>query len=76
MCDFPSTSPQIDDFRPQNSPFLPTGASHNESNQSKYVLTLSNQTFLAITNRFGGYRRVFGKLLSEFWSISPQIDDF
>ena len=76
LSDFWSTSPKIDDFWPQISPFLPTGASHNDTDQSKYVLTSSNQTYLAITNHFDRYWRVFVKLLGDFWSTSPQIDDF
>ena len=76
LIDFRGTSPKIKDFLPQISPFLPSRGSHNDTNQSKYVLTSSNKTYLAITNHFGGSRRVFGKLLWDFWSTSPLIDDF
>ena len=73
LSDFWSTSPKIDDSWPQISPILPTTASYNNINQLKYVLTSSNQTYLLITTHFSRYRRVFGKLLSEFWSTSPKI---
>ena len=63
-------------FGPQISPFLPTRASHNDTNQSKYALTGWNQTYLPITTHFGTNRLVFGKLLSDFWSTSPKIEDF
>ena len=68
--------PQNDDFWPQILPTLPTRASQNDINQSEYVIVMSNQTYLRITTHFGRHRRVFGKLLSDFWSTSPKNDDF
>ena len=76
LSDFWSTSSKFDDFLPQISPILPTGTSHNDKNHSKWVSTSWKQTYLPITNHFGGHRRVSGKLLSDFWSTSPKFDDF
>ena len=59
-----------------NLPELLTGASYNDRNQSIYVVTSSNQTYLPITTHFGGYRGFSGKLLSDFWSTRPKNDDF
>ena len=41
------------------SPFLPTGTSHKERNQSKYAVTGWNQTYLPMTTHFGELRLVF-----------------
>ena len=76
LSDFLSTSPKNDDFSPQISPILPSGPSQNDINQSDYVIVMSNQTFLRITTHFGRHRRVFGKLLSDFWSTGHKNDDF
>ena len=75
LSSFWSTSPKIYDSWPQISPLLPTTASYNHINQLKYVLISSNQTYLLITTHFSQYKRVFGMLLSDFWSSSPKIDD-
>ena len=66
LSDFWSTSPKIEDFYPQISPFLPTGASQNDRNQSKYAVTGWNQSYIPMTTHFGEHRRLFGKLLSDF----------
>ena len=76
LCDFWSTSPKFDDFWPQISPILPTGAPPNDKKHSKYVLNLSKQTYLSITNHFGGLRRVYCKILIDFWSTSPKSTNF
>ena len=47
-----------------------------KKNLSKYDIYLSNQTYLPIITPFGGHEGVFCKILSDFWSISPRIDDF
>ena len=73
---FGASAPKIEDFWPHILPILPTGASSNDVNLSKYVINLSNQTYLPIIIRFGGHGGVFCKILSDFWSTSPQIDDF
>ena len=76
LSDFCSNSPKFDNFWPQISPILPTGASYNDKTMSKYVSTSSNQTYLSITTHFGGHGRVIGELLSDFWSTSPKIGNF
>ena len=76
LSDFWSTSPKFDHFGPQILPILPTGASDNDKNHSKYLFTSSKQTYLPITNHFGELKRVSGKLLSDFWSTSPKFDQF
>ena len=58
---FWSTSPNNDEFWPHISPILLSGASYNDKNQSKYVVSSSNQTYLPITTHFGGHRRFSGK---------------
>ena len=73
ICGAPA--PKIENSAPQISFILLTGASYDPTKQSKCILTSSNQTYLLITTHFSRYRRVFGKLLSDFWSISPKIDD-
>ena len=67
---------KFDDFWPQISPILPTGVSQNDKNYSKYVFNSSRQTYLPITDHFGGQRRVFGKLLIDFWNTIPIFDGF
>ena len=76
LSNFWGASPIIDEFWPQISSNFPSGATNYNKNQSKYVLNSSNQIFLLITTHFGEHRRVFGKLLSDFWGTSPIIDDF
>ena len=71
---FLSTSLQYKVFGPHILPILPTGALHSDKKHSKYVLTSSNQSYIPITYHFGRHRRVFGKLLIDFWSISPKFD--
>ena len=61
---------------PQISPFLPTGASQNDRNQSKYAVTGWNQSYIPMTTHFGEHRRLFGKLLSDSSKNSPIIEDF
>ena len=53
---------------------LLTGASYIDK-RSKYIVTLSNQTYLPIATLCAGQRRFSDKLLSDFWSISPKNDD-
>ena len=73
---FGATVPKSTIFGPHISPILPTGALHNDINQSKYAVTGWNQTYLSITTHFGEHTRVLGKLLSDFWSNTPKTDDF
>ena len=70
---FGAPDPKLMIFGPQISPFLPTRASHNDRNQSKYALTGLNQTYLPITTLFGANRLVFGKLLSVFGAPAPKL---
>ena len=57
-------------------PSLPTGAWQNDRNLPKYAVTGSNQSHQPMTTHFGEHRLVFGKLLHNFWSTSPKIEDF
>ena len=61
---------------PQISAILLPAALKNCIMLAKYVVTLSNQTYLPFTTRFGGQRHVFGELFSGFWSPSPEVGDF
>ena len=73
---FWSSSPTIGDFWPQISAILLPAAWQNCKRLVKYVVSLSNQTYLPMTTRFGGQRVVFGELFSGFWTSSPKIGDF
>ena len=73
---FWSSSPKIGKFWPQISAIFPPADWQNCKRQAKYVVTLSNQTYLPIITRFGVQRHVFGELFSGFWSSSPKIGDF
>ena len=76
LSNFWSTSQKFDDFWQRISPILPTGASHNDKNHSKYVFTSSKQPYLPVTNHFGGLKRDSDELWSDFWSTSPKFDGF
>ena len=76
LSDFWSTSPKFDDFGPKISLIWPTGASPDNKNHSKYVFKPSKQTYIPITNHFGGLRWDSGKVLSDFWSTSSKYEDF
>ena len=66
----------MDGFWPQISPILPTGASHNDVNQSKYAVPSPTQTYVSITSHSGGHRRVSGELLNDFWTTYPKSAHF
>ena len=72
---FGPPAPKWKIFGPQIASFYPTGASHNDKNQSKYLVTAWNRTYIPIATHFSEHRRVFGKLLSDFWSASPKMED-
>ena len=76
MSGFCRTSPKIDDLWPQISRILPTGASHNDENQSKYAVASLTQTYVPITFHLGGHTRVSGKLLNNFGASAPILGIF
>ena len=73
---FWSSSPKIGKFWPQISAIFLPAAWQNCKGLAKYVVTLSNQTYLPIITRFGVQRHVFGELFSGFLSSSLKIGNF
>ena len=76
LADFWTTSPQFGYFRAQISHILAPGGSENLQNVRKYVNFLCNQTYLTRINRLGGHMHIFGTLLVDFWTTSPQFGYF
>ena len=64
---------QMDDFWPKISLILPTGASHNDVNQSQYAVPSPTQTYVSITYHFGGHMRVSGELLNDFGTFISKV---
>ena len=70
-------------FQVQNRPFwvqiwsiFPSVAPYSDKNQLESVNLLLNQTYLPINNHFGGRYWFFARLLSDFWTTSPQFGYF
>ena len=62
---FGPPAPKWKIFGPQIASFYPTGA----------LVTAWNRTYIPNATHFSEHRRVFGKLLSDFWSASPKLED-